>query len=203
MKPFEEIRLDVGYDFGASGGPSFNTIVVEVVSGHKTKNIGWGGEEKGFWQLGERNMIKSKAQYLSTFFRARRGMAVGFRYKDWADFNVDESITLSAGQAEVEVIKNYTSGTETYTRRLKKPVSVGFEMTLNGSTCVDCSLDDTSGIITLPSGILSGDLLHYSGTFDVPVAFATDDFRAEFVAMDDTEAAFYVMSLPIEEIRTL
>lgn len=203
MNTFEEIRLDVGYDFGASGGPSFNTIIVEVISGHKTKNVGWGGEEKGFWQLGERKVIKSKVQYLAAFFRARRGMAVGFRYKDWADFEVDENFTLSAGDTEFGVVKTYTSGTETYSRRLKKPVLTGFSITLNGGPCTGCSLDEKTGIITLPSGINDGDILHYSGTFDVPVAFATDDFRAEFLAMDDNEAAFYVMSLPIEEIRTL
>lgn len=209
MKAFVEERINLGYDYGATGGPSFNTIIVEVTSGRKYKNIGWGGEEKGFWQLGERNVNATQAEYLADFFRRRRGMAVGFRYKDWLDFKVTHTIDVTESMVaakQMPIVKIYGTSDDKYTRRIRKPVDDTFTINLITTPPTDppatLTYDHTNGMITLPDTVSTTDKVYYKGEFDVPVEFATDDFKAEFMAMDDYDAIFHVSSLPIEETRT-
>src|SRR3569832_381396 len=126
---FLEERIDLGIDYGAVGGPEFNTSVVIVDSGYEQRNINW-SQERNSWELGERALKKSELIYMHNFFRRVRGRAVGFRYKDWADYHV-------------------TAANNVYTRDIKKPVSGTLSFKRNGSTLAGVTVDTTTGIATL------------------------------------------------------
>lgn len=71
--------------------------------------------------------IKKRAQMdvLVAFFRARKGRAYGFRFKDWTDYKAaNQSIGSGDGTTTTfPLTKTYSSGGVTETRRITKPVA--------------------------------------------------------------------------------
>lgn len=197
---FSEERLELGYDYGATGGPEFNVEVTEVSSGHENRNILWAGRSRGSWDVGGRNVIKTQLEYLRDFFRSHRGKGVGFRIKDWSDHEVSGTLILSPGQTTLQIIKKYTSGSVINSRDIKKPVANSFTFLIDSVECTSCMLDITTGIVTLPAAATGGEEFKYSGEFDTPVRFDSNKFTAEFLATDDNESVFFVSALPIIEI---
>src|SRR3989304_5814859 len=85
MPDFHEVQLDVGIDYGMTGGAEFETEIVATAGGRETRGIVYPAD-LGSWQLGERSIAKATLTYLDGFFRARHGMAYGFRAKIWGDY---------------------------------------------------------------------------------------------------------------------
>lgn len=200
---FTETRLDLGYDFNTVGGPQFNTTVIVLGSGHEQRNSNW-AEARGRWQIGDRIYDRAELNYLLNFFRAVRGAAVGFRFKDWSDFQgTNELIGVGNGVAnQFQMRKTYTIGNQSATRTINKPVS--------GKTAIDVagvpqiggwSVDTTSGVVTFtnpPVGNVTA-----SFDFDVPVRFEQDKFDHRFDAANasDGDALFYVSTLSVIEVK--
>lgn len=148
MLPFVEERLDMGYDYGSVGGPEWSTDVVVYGAGYEHRNANW-SEARGRWELGERVIDNARLEYLQAFFRARRGRAQAFRYRDWLDFDaVDEALTPDGTPAH-QLVKRYTSAGETQLRTIRKPVASTITMQRGGAGFAAFSVDDTTGIATL------------------------------------------------------
>ena len=81
MQDFAEIQFPTDISYGASGGPVYLTEIVTSLSGHEQRNSKW-SQARAKYNVA--SGIKTEAQWkaLIAFFRARRGMAVGFRFKD-------------------------------------------------------------------------------------------------------------------------
>lgn len=150
MLAFVEERLDLGIDLGAAGGPEFSTTIVVRQSGYEQANINW-SESRGRWELGERNVSKAKVLELQSFFRRRRGKAVGFRYKDWNDWQATDEVLTLTGAPTVQLTKTYNGSGDPYVRTIKKPVSGSVTVKRNGVTYAGVTLDTTTGVLTMPS----------------------------------------------------
>ena len=148
MKAFVEERLDVGIDYGAVGGPGFLTEVVELAGGHEHRNAAW-ADARGRWELGDRLVAKSDLETLQAFFRARRGRAVGFRYRDWNDWEATGEALAPDGTPTVQLTKTYASAGESQVREIRKPVAGTVSLARGGSAFVDYTLDTTTGVVTL------------------------------------------------------
>lgn len=147
---FLEERIDLGVDYGATGGPEFNTSIVIVDSGYEQRNLNW-SQERNSWELGERALNRTELNYINNFFRRTRGRGVGFRYKDWGDYKaVDAPITLT-GAASYQLQKLYDGANNAYVRDIRKPVAGTITAKRNGSNVVGISVDTTTGMITLPA----------------------------------------------------
>ena len=71
--------------------------------------------------------LKKQAQIdeLIAFFRARRGKAYGFRFKDWTDYKVTGEL-LGTGddvKTQFQLAKRYPSGSLIEVRTITKPVA--------------------------------------------------------------------------------
>ena len=152
LASFVETRLEIGKDYGAVGGSEFNTTVIEMGSGREKRNSNH-ANNLGRWDLGSRNLIKADIEYLHGFFRARRGKAQGFRYKDWLNFDVIDQDAKPAGYSTIQLVKDFTDGGVTETQVISKPVATGFSMLRNGGAFSGYSLDDTTGVITLTEDV--------------------------------------------------
>lgn len=153
MAFFESPRFPEAISFGAVGGPGFATTVVETVSGREQRT--------GLWQypLHEWDVahgVKTAQQFadLRAFFLAARGRLHRWRYKDWADFQVQsaaEGVVSGAGMPAVQLVKRYTSGAQTTDRKITKPVA-GSVALYNGAALLsvpgDYTLDTTTGIVS-------------------------------------------------------
>ena len=150
MLTFVEERLDMGYDYGSMGGPGFSTNVVVSAGGGEFRNSNW-SNALGRWQLGEREIVKTKLDMLVAFFRARRGKAVGFRYKDWSDYTSTDQALVPDGTPTVQLQKTYQSATvgENEIRDIKKPVAGTITLKRGGAAFAAWTLDDTTGLVAL------------------------------------------------------
>ncbi|MFP4615563.1 MAG: DUF2460 domain-containing protein [Thiohalorhabdus sp.] len=172
MDSFAESRLDLGYDYGMTGGPEWSTSVAMTRAGYEQRNADW-SEERGRWDAGERNIDKTKLEYLFAFFNARRGRAQGFRFKDWLDFQAsDEALDPDGTPGPHQLVKRYTDGGYTYTKPIRKPVASTVELTRDGEDFSDYTLDDTTGEVTLLADA-SVDISDV--TLDAPAVVTTDE----------------------------
>lgn len=180
---FVEVRFPTGISYGSVGGPNFNTDVVELGSGIRHRNA--------FWSLAEHRYdvahgVRSRTDVITIrdFFYARMGKAIGFRYKDWGDYEGSgEPIgTGDASEDEFQLIKRYTSGGVNYDRTIKKPVASSETIYLAGvPQGSGYTLDTTTGIVTFSSPPGMGVAVTADFEFDVPVHFDQDNFPSELM----------------------
>jgi len=207
---FDEIQFPPEISYGASGGPSFSTTVVELATGAEQRNQNW-SRAKGRWTVGHNLKFDTELAVLIAFFRSRRGRARGFRFKDWADYNMaDQDIGDGDGATlAFQIIKIYedSENLNAYTRLITKPVdgtvvvkagtSLGTAVTLVEST--DYTVDYTTGIITFEdsSKPLVGENIYVTCEFDTPARFDTDTMDVTLEAFDANTWG----GIPIVELR--
>lgn len=85
---FDNTRLDLGYDYGAIGGPAFPVVIQENNNGTRLRHC-QSYQSRGTWALGNRTISENDQQTLRDFFVARKGRYTGFRWKDWTDYRAD------------------------------------------------------------------------------------------------------------------
>ncbi|NLE03700.1 MAG: DUF2460 domain-containing protein, partial [Crenarchaeota archaeon] len=88
---FVEIRFPTTISYGASGGGIFSTDIVTTYTGHEQRNINW-DRAKASYAISLTNRTQGEVDEVIAFFYARRGRAIGFRFKDWMDFQVKNQI---------------------------------------------------------------------------------------------------------------
>jgi len=152
---FIEQRLPDDQSYGGSGGPVFNTDIVATASGFEHRNANW-SQARGRWDIGfTRNQTQLDA--LIAFFRVCAGRANGFRYKDHADYQVSISqgiigIGVGDGTPTLQLKKRYTSGSSTFDRDIKKPVTSPAAAIYRGgvlkTVTTHYTIDTTTGLLT-------------------------------------------------------
>jgi uncharacterized protein (TIGR02217 family) len=189
----ESPRFPELISFHALAGPEFQTDVVVVQSGAEARNQNW---EQARRRYEVSHAVRLPAQYipLKAFFHVVGGRAIGFRFKDWTDFECAdaEGKFLQLTSTTFQLLKRYTSGSETYDRVISKPISA-ISITGGSSPVVDY----TTGIVTVSSGTPTA----WNGEFDVPCRFDTDRMEGEIIDKAGTEFIIGWNSIPIVEIR--
>lgn len=196
---FEEVQFPSDISYGATGGPMFLTDVVSTVSGHEQRNSKW-SQARAKYNIASGVKTETQWQALISFFRARRGKAVGFRFKDWSDYKA-ESVQIGVGDdstTEFQLVKIYSSGSVAVSRTITKPVSgtvdIYVDSVLQSS---GVSVDTTTGVVTFSSAPATDEVITAEFEFDVPVRFDTDEMA---VSMDSFDAGNW-SSIPLIEVR--
>jgi uncharacterized protein (TIGR02217 family) len=148
---------------------------------------------------------------LIAFFEARQGQLIGFRWKDWADFQScapskaidagDQLIAVGDEQTtQFQLIKTYRSGDVEYARPIAKPVA-GSVVVSEGGVPVrdggDYTLDTATGLLTFANPPDPEAEVRAGFEFDVPVRFDTD---AIMTSVSNFQAG-EVPDVPVVEIR--
>jgi uncharacterized protein (TIGR02217 family) len=143
---------------------------------------------------------RTQATEVISFFRARKGRAYGFRFKDWSDYRVIGQL-IGAGngtQTAFQLTKTYTSGGENETRPLKKPVSGTVKLYKDGVLqSSGVAVDHTTGMVTFTVAPAAGVLITADCEFDVPVRFDTDRLAIRI----QSHELFVWDQIPLVEIR--
>jgi uncharacterized protein (TIGR02217 family) len=175
MAEFIEKRLlDACPAYTFSGGPTFSTRVNTLANGREYRNQSWVNPRHQF-SAPFLNIDQEVFESIKAAFYVAKGQAYAFRFKDWTDYRAtDAPLGVSpAGSTPVQLLKQYQTQAEGYARKIVKPVASTVQVRANG-TLVAGSVDDTTGLFT-PSGAWAvGATLTWSGEFDVPVRFNTD-----------------------------
>ena len=173
---FDEIRFPDDVSFGAKGGPEFNTNVVIFNSGFEQRESKWSSSRLRF---DVSTGLKTKAQLdeLISFFRARKGRAIGFRFKDWVDYKVKSQV-IGNGDGitrEFQLVKSYTYGDFVCTRIINKPVINTVKIYLDSvEQSSGFEVDFESGRICFDFAPLENIVITADFEFDVPVRFDND-----------------------------
>jgi uncharacterized protein (TIGR02217 family) len=188
---------------GTTGGPTFSTQVSQGRSGFEQRNANWTHSLSEF-ELGERPLLQSEVDALNALIRVFQGKLVGFRFKDWTDYRVTPQqgqLQLITGTTnQYSLWKQYTTpGGNTALRPISKPVANTVKLYDGGAQQTAFTVN-SDGTVTLNCMPQSG--LSWSGQFDVPVRLDVDKLKIGFKAGNpDQQAAFYLYSLPLVELR--
>ena len=184
MIGFHDDRFPEDVSWGSVGGPQFKTQIFESYRGHEKRNIDWSQPIMNFdVQYG----IKTDVQMLRVleFFNARQGRAYGFRYKNWANYRIQNApiATGDGYNTRLPIWKFYGfQGARMY-KRLRKivigsVVNVGIGAVGSLVEGVDYNIDYDSGEISLNEAPGYGVPVYAGGLeFDEPVRFDTDTLQ--------------------------
>ncbi len=205
---FHEVRFPDSISRGARGGPERRTQIVELASGAEERNASWVNSRRRYdVAYGIRRADDLAA--VVAFFEARNGRLHGFRFKDWADFKsclpsqtpgpTNQPIGTGNGAAtQFLLTKRYTSGAQSWTRAITKPVAGTVTIALNGAPQASgWAVSTTTGLITFTTVPAAGIAITAGFEFDVPVRFDTDVLDVTL----DLERLGSITSIPLIELR--
>ncbi len=200
MTGFHEVRFPDNIAYGATGGPEFATTVVVTGAGHEQRNVNW-AEARGRWDVGTGLKNQAQLDALIAFFRARKGRAYGFRFKDWTDFKATGQALGTGNDATTvfQLIKHYPSGSTIETRTIAKPVAGTVQIYFDGVEQLSgWSVDVTTGIVSFTSPPAQDVDVTADFEFDVPVRFDTDHMAVTI----ETYKLHRWQQIPIVELRS-
>ena len=199
MTSFHEVQFPPDISYGAAGGPGYSTSVVATVSGHEKRNANW-AEARGKWNVAHGLKRRDQVAALIAFFRARKGRAHGFRFKDWTDFQaLAQPLGIGDGaNTQFQLVKHYASGGALESRVITKPVDGSVTVYTDGvEQSSGVSVDTTTGIVTFAVAPVDGAVVTADFEFDVPARFDTDEMEITIETYDLARWA----QIPIVEIR--
>ncbi len=197
---FIEVAFPSDIAYGSSGGPEYSTDIVITNGGHEQRNINW-AQARAKYNVAHGVKTKVQLDALIAFFRARKGRAEGFRFKDWSDYKaVAQVIGTGNGTNKIfQLVKTYTSGGITETRTIAKPVVGTLAVYAAGVLQAGAAyaLDSTNGKITFVAAPANGASITADFEFDVPARFDTDRLSATL----DAYGVNSWIDIPIVEVR--
>jgi uncharacterized protein (TIGR02217 family) len=204
VAPFDDVTFPIEIGAEASVSPGFSTNIVTSASGFESRNANWAQARLRF-DAGPGVRSDSELETLIAFFRARRGPAVGFRFRDPYDFSsnvmsgtptpTDQPIGTGDGTRDrFELVKTYGSGEQ---RRITRPAGGTVRIALGGNELVSGWTLEPQGVVQFGEPPAAGAAVTAGFLFDVPVRFTEDRIevnRATFLAGE-------APSVPLIEIR--
>jgi uncharacterized protein (TIGR02217 family) len=204
MQEFDDVVFPLQIGREAEVTAEFSTNVVTTLSGHERRNSSWSNARLSY-DVGPGVRSEAELGQLLSFFRARRGPAVGFRLSDPFDNSsngmlgnpnmLDQTLGVSDGvRTTFALTKTY--GLDGQIRRITRPVAASVTVAVNGVMATGWSLA-SGGVISFRAAPPVGAVITAGYRFDVPVRFANDRIdvaRATFGAGD-------MPSVPLVEIR--
>ena len=191
VQDFDDVDFPIAIGRDAQVVTEFATQVIAAPSGHEQRVSEW-AEARMAYDVGPGVRGEDELRTLSEFFRARRGAARGFRFRDPLDASSaagddapgpgDQLLGVGDGvRRDFALAKRYGAGPEAQVRR---PVAGSVVASVGGAA--------TGAFALLPGGVLLFDVAPAAGAevragfrFDVPVRFAEDRLaidRATFLA---------------------
>jgi uncharacterized protein (TIGR02217 family) len=204
VTPFEDVLFPIEIGQDASVAPTFSTNIVTSASGFEARNANWAQARMRF-DAGPGVRGDAELETLLSFYRARRGPAVAFRFRDPYDNSSngmtddpmpgDQEIGVGDGSADsFELVKTYGSGEQ---RRITRAVAGSVRVAVNGTEVLTGWTLDQQGVVRFDDPPAAGAMITAGFQFDTPVRFAEDRIevnRSTFLAGE-------APSVPLVEVR--
>jgi uncharacterized protein (TIGR02217 family) len=208
---FHEVRFPTNIDYGSIGGPGYSTNIVETDSGREERIARWASARRRYnGAYGIRSF--DDLYEVTEFYLARQGPANGFRFKDWLDFtsavngrgavtNLDQQIGVGDGTTtQFQLVKTYTSGPNSVSRNIEKPVSGSVVVAVDGVGTTSFSVNTTTGIVTFNSAPGNNLVVTAGFQFDVPVRFGAEVDLVLPSSIDSFDSGS-IPDIPLIEVR--
>ena len=204
VQAFDDVAFPLALGREASVTPGFSTAIVTTAAGVEQRNADWSDARMRF-DAGPGVRSEADIATLIAFFRARRGAARAFRFRDPFDFSSGGAVPSPTDQllgqgdgttTSFALVKRYGEGDEAQVRAITRPVAGSVRVAVNGV--------ETGGWSLMPGGQIAFDAAPAPGAtvtagflFDVPVRFAGDTLEVSLSGF----LAGEVPSVPLVEVR--
>lgn len=195
VQAFDDVDFPIALGREARVEPGFSTAVVTTAAGFEQRNADW-ADARMRYDAGPGVRSEEDIGTLLAFFRARRGAARAFRFRDPFDDSSngmtgtpgagDQPLGVGDGVAtRFQLVKRYGEGEEALERRITRPVAGSVVVARDGvAVAAGWSLDGSGGVV-FDAAPEEGVEVTAGFRFDVPVRFAEDRLainRATFLA---------------------
>ena len=206
MDAFDDVAFPLAIGRGARVEPSWSTQIVTTASGHEQRNADWASARMRY-DAGPGVRSEADVAALIAFFRARRGAAKAFRFRDPFDDSsngmtgmptaLDQLLGAGDGIAtRFALVKRYGEGDDAEVRAITRPAPTSVRIALGGVAVVSgWSLE--GGTIDFAVAPQPGVEVRAGFRFDVPVRFAEDRMSVSAT----TFAVGEIASVPLIEVR--
>jgi uncharacterized protein (TIGR02217 family) len=204
VTPFEDVLFPIEIGAEASVAANFSTNVVTSASGFEARNVNW-SQARSRFDAGPGVRGDAELEALLAFYRARRGPAVAFRFRDPYDNSsngmtgeptaTDQAIGTGDGATtSFALAKNYGDGEQ---RRITRPTAGSVRVAVNGTELATGWTVKDKGFVQFPQAPAAGAAITVGFLFDVPVRFAEDRLEINRATFRAGEAP----SVPLIEVR--
>ena len=201
---FSELRFPEDIAYGSCGGPQYSTDVITMSSGREQRNINW-SKSRAKFNIARGVQTQDQLEQLITFFRVHKGRAIGFRFKDFTDYQVrDQVVAIGDGKTqEFQLVKSYHLGAIDEKRIIYKPDDIGFKLYIkNGKkeknlTESEWILDTITGRVKLSFVPEPNTKIIADFNFDIPVRFDIDSLSTSI----HSYGSYSSSDIPLVEIK--
>jgi uncharacterized protein (TIGR02217 family) len=206
VQAFDAVDFPLAIGREALSITEFSTQIVSAPSGHEQRASEW-AEARMRYDAGPGIRSEADVRALADFFRARRGAARGFRFRDPFDHGSAEDGGLPAAgdqllgvgdgsRRQFALVKHYGADDAVQVRAIRLPVADSVRVAVEGIETAAFVVTD-EGEVLLDVAPAVGVAVRAGFRFDVPVRFAEDRLevsRATFLAGE-------MASVPLVEVR--
>lgn len=193
---FIDQRFPEKYAYGAVASDDWMVEIVETLNRMEQRNAPFADPRRS-WDLSTTGRIQSERDGLHKWFLAMRGPFHSFAFRDFADYRLarEQIGTGDGSETEFQISKGYTVGSETYRRRITKPILATVSVWVNDILLSSgYSVSRTTGKITFDSAPANDATIEASCEFDVPVRFGQARLSWAAVNRNNAEGLVYVCS---------
>ncbi|HZG32438.1 MAG TPA: DUF2460 domain-containing protein, partial [Sphingopyxis sp.] len=206
VQAFDAVDFPLAIGREAMVATEFSTQIVSSPSGHEQRASEW-AEARMRYDAGPGIRAEADVRTLAEFFRARRGAARAFRFRDpfdhasAGDGGAPEPGDQLLGEGDGEtrlfaLVKHYGTGDAEQERAIRLPVAGSVRVAVGGVETAAFVVTG-EGAVLLDDAPAAGAVVTAGFLFDVPVRFADDRLevsRATFLAGE-------IASVPLIEVR--
>ncbi|NIJ39313.1 uncharacterized protein (TIGR02217 family) [Sphingopyxis panaciterrae] len=206
MQAYDAVDFPLAIGREALVVTEFSTQIISSPSGHEQRASEW-AEARMRYDAGPGIRSESDVRALSDFFRARRGAARAFRFRDPFDCSsadgggvpsaIDQWLGVGDGsRRQFALVKYYGSGDAVQARAIRLAVNGSVRVSVGGVETAAFAMTE-AGEVLLDAAPAAGAAVRAGFLFDVPVRFAEDRLeasRATFLAGE-------IASVPLVEVR--
>lgn len=207
VQAFDDVSFPIAIGRAASVAPGFSTAIVTTASGYEQRNMDWASGRMRF-DAGPGVRSEADLQALIAFFRARRGAAKGFRFRDPFDHSscgmtgaptpFDQPLGMGDGvRTAFPLVKLYGEGAEAERRRVTRPETASVSVAVDGVPLTGGWSLGALGTIDFTAAPAEGATVTAGFRFDVPVRFAEDSLSIDAGLWLAGDAG----SVPLVEVR--
>lgn len=193
-------RFPEDISLGAIGGPEYKTEIIHSLNGKEQRNSMWSNARVQYiisYTAKDYNNIYR----ILAFFRARKGRAIGFRFKDWSDYRVEKEIVGIGDDVKChfQLIKTYKSGKCNEIRLIDRPVQNTMQIFIDDKiiSSEQYNIEYNKGIISFLQPPKKGGVIAVSAEFDVLVRFDNDQLA---ISIDDNNV-YSCRNIKLVEIK--
>lgn len=140
-------------------------------------------KSKSVFEINKENLNKEELEKIVSFFNIVKGNSIGFRFKDWFDYDAKKQILGTYnGKKVFQLIKNYFSVSNNgdsflYTKIIRKPISNTVSVYINNVQINNFLVNYNEGLIDVLYPLNDGDVVSADFQFEIPVRFMNDELK--------------------------